>query len=135
MSDSIKIILTKDEYNAVFALAGVITGQFGTVSASKIRDIISAEVQRCAVNAVLPKSITINIPKKVLDGFYIGLTDKTKEAEINTLAIFQIKAVASILKMKGRIEKFLESEFEKTPVNDEEFDQEDISEPFDEAGV
>lgn len=131
MSDSLKIVLNVDEYNAIFGLAGTINGVYGTVASAKIRDLISAEVQKYSVDGQLPQSVTLDIPKKVLDGFYLGLTEKTKDKELNTLSLVQIKAVAAVLKMKGRMEKFLDAEFEKIPENSDEFDQEDVIEPFD----
>jgi hypothetical protein len=133
MSDSLKIVLNVDEYNAIFGLAGTINGVYGTVASAKIRDLISAEVQKYSNDGQLPKSITLDIPKKILDGFYLGLTEKTKEKDLNTLSLVQIKAVAAVLKMKGRMEKFLDAEFEKIPENSEDFDQEEITEPFDEV--
>ena len=133
MSDSIKIVLNVDEYNAIFGLAGNINGVYGTVASAKIRDLISAEVQKYSVEGQLPKSVTLDIPKKVLDGFYLGLTEKTKDKDLNTMSLVQIKAVAAVLKMKGRMEKFLDAEFEKIPENDEEFDQPDVVEAFDDV--
>lgn len=131
MSDSIKVVLNFEEYNAIFGLAGTITGIYGTVGASKVREIITAEVQKYAKGDDLPKSITVEFPKKVLDGFYLGLTEKVLEKDINTNSLMQIKAIATILKMKGRMEKFIDTEFAKIPTNEEDFDMDEVSEPFD----
>jgi hypothetical protein len=131
MSDTIKVVLGFEEYNAIFGLAGSISGVYGTVAAAKVRDIISTEAQKYAKGEELPRSITVEFPKKTLDGFYLGLTEKVLEKEINTNNLIQIKAIASILKMKGRMEKFLDAEFAKLPVNEDEFDMDEVAEPFD----
>lgn len=132
MQDTIKVTLSMEEYNAIFALAGEMTGQYAMVAASKLRDMISEDVRKHAKGEELPQTITLNVPKRVLDGFYTGLVDKSKNKEITTLVLLQIKAIACILKMKGRFEKYLEAEFEKTPSYAEDFDLEEITEPFDE---
>lgn len=137
MSDSIKFTLDENEYNSVFMVASSISGEKSKIASSKVMELVREEVQKGATKDsdgkdVLPKSITVELPKKVLDGFFLGLTEKVKEEKITTNDVIQLKAVSARLKMKNRFENFVKQELDSIPENTESFDDEVVETPFDE---
>ena len=131
MSDTITIKLDNGQYNGIFGVASNFTGEKSKIAATKIMDIIRDKVQASAEGEKLPETISVDFPKKVLDGFYIGITEKVKDEKITTQDVIQLKTVCQILKMKSRFEKFVDAELESIPENTEAFDEDEITEPFD----
>ena len=132
MSDSIKITMNSMEYNAVYAVVSSLTGTFSKVAATKTIDLITNAVKASSSDeGKLPEKITVEFARKVLDGLYFGLTEKVKDEKINAQDVMQLKQVSAVLKMKGRFEKFIDTEIENITASDEEFDLDEVSEPLD----
>lgn len=137
MSDTIKFTLDENEYNSVFMVASSISGEKSKIASSKIVEIIRDEVQKGATKDddgkdIIPKTITIDLSKRLLDGFFIGITEKTKDDKITTNDVVQLKSICTKLKMKNRFENFVNQELESIPENTEAFDDEVVEVPFDE---
>lgn len=131
MSETIDVKLSNQEYNVIFGIASSLTGDKSKFAATKVMDLIRDEVQKGSEGDKLPDEISVKFPKKILDGFYIGMTEKTKEEKVTTQDILQIKGVCQVLKMKNRFEKFVDEELKSIPENTESFDDEVVEEPFD----
>lgn len=137
MSDSIKFTLEENEYNSIYMIASSISGEKSKIAASKILELIKDEVQKGAGKDsegkdTLPSTITVDLPKRVLDGFFLGLTEKVKEDKITTNDVMQLKLACAKLKMKSRFENFVKQELESIPENTDAFDDEVVEVPFDE---
>lgn len=132
MSDNIQYTLSEQTYNAIYGIASTISGEKSKVAASKLIEIIKEEVTKNAKGEELPKSITIDVPRRVLDGFYIGITEKIKDEKITTNDVLLMREVCTLLKMRGRIDNFIKAELETIPENDEALDDEIVEIPMDE---
>lgn len=130
MSDTIDFTLATEEYNGVFGIASTLSGS-NKFAAAKVMEIIQKEVSSKMEGDVLPKTITISFTRKVLDGFYISLTEKAKEEKTSTQDLLQIKSICALLKMKNRFEKFMETEIESLKESEDAFDDEFVAEPLD----
>jgi hypothetical protein len=131
MSDNIQYTLSEQTYNAIYGIASTISGEKSKVAASKLIEIIKEEVTKNAKGEELPESITVDVPRKVLDGFYIGITEKIKDEKITTNDVMLMREVCTLLKMRGRIDNFIKAELESIPDNDEAFDDEIVEIPLD----
>lgn len=131
MADSIKITLDDQAYNAVYGLSSTFAGEKSKIIGVKVMDLIREAVVAGTKDDVNPKTITLDFPKKYLDGIYVGVTEVIKKAEITTTDVLNLKNICQILKMKNRFETLVEKELESIPENDEAFDDEIIDEPFD----
>lgn len=131
MSSEIEIKLSEDEYNAVFTVVSAISGTYSKVAASKALELIRSEVQAGLVDQVPPDTITVSFPRKILDGVFLGITEKAKDEKVTCRDILHLKTISTLLKMKVRFEKFADAELEKMPDNEDLFDFEVFEGEFD----
>lgn len=132
MSNTIKITLQNAEYNVVFQLASGLSGSSSKVAATRAIELIREAVGPQTKEGVLPESITVDFPRNVLDGLYLGIVEKAKEEKITASDVLQLKAVSTILRMKGRFDKFIDTELANIKSEEEEeFDIETVDEPLD----
>jgi hypothetical protein len=130
MSDTIKLELDQGTYNGLHAIVGTFAGAAGTIGASKLRELITDAVRANLVgDNLLPQTITLDVPKTVIDKLYEGVKVKLAEPKITTTELEQLKAVCKVLKVSGRFTSHLET-LDLQVAADQDFDS---SEVFDEA--
>lgn len=131
MSDNIKITLDSQAYNAIYGLTSTFAGEKSKIIGLKVMDLIREAVVSGTKEDVNPQTITLDFPKKYLDGVYIGVTEVIKKSEITTTDVLNLKNICQVLKMKNRFETLVEKELASIPESEEAFDDEIIDEPFD----
>ena len=116
---NIKVKLNSNQYNAVFNVAASFTGEQSKIVGSKLMEYIKS----IAVDGEKIKDeAEFEFEPKLLDGFFIGVTEIIKTDKTTTNDVLQLKEICSLLKMRNRFSKMVDEVVEKVAENKEEFD-------------
>lgn len=152
MADTYTKTLQEGEYNAVFSLGNTFEGAEGPrFAATKINEKISEQVRARATKKpkldgsgvvvkdangedvledVFPSSISVELTRAELDGYFIGIKEVLKKPEVKSQDITLIGHISKSLGMSARFKKYSAEVMEAIKVEDD-LDAEFVDEPLD----